>query len=168
MQMLAIDPGPEKSGIVWWDGSRVRNSGHYENGMVRALIRKGEFDRIACEMIASYGMAVGASVFGTCVEIGRFVEVANIAGVRVEMVFRKDVKLHLCGSSRAKDANVRQSLLDALGPVGTKKAQGPLYGVSGHAWAALAVAVTATNDARFLGRNVHHVPQGSARRAKRA
>jgi hypothetical protein len=98
--------------------------------------RKGP---IAIEMIASYGMAVGADVFQTCVEIGRFVEVA---GEHVSLVFRRDVKMHLCGSARAKDANIRQALLDRLGPVGTKKAPGPLYGVKSHIWAALAVAVT--------------------------
>jgi hypothetical protein len=94
---------------------------------------------IAIEMIASYGMAVGADVFQTCVEIGRFVEVAE---GNVSLVFRRDVKMHLCGSARAKDANIRQAMLDRLGPVGTKKAPGPLYGVKSHIWAALAVAIT--------------------------
>jgi hypothetical protein len=57
------------------------------------------------------------------------------------------VKLHLCNSSRAKDANVRQSLLDRYGStrqlgIGTKGRPGPLYGVTGHAWAgALAAGV---------------------------
>jgi hypothetical protein len=35
-------------------------------------------------------------------------------------------------------------LIDALGEVGTKKNPGPLYGVSGHYWAALGVAYTAS------------------------
>lgn len=151
MRLLAIDPGPDKSGVVVWDGSRVISSGHRENDSIRAMIAVGGYDRVACEMIASYGMAVGASVFETCVEIGRFKERAEANRTAFQLVYRKDVKLNVCGSSRAKDANVRQSLLDALGPVGTKNNPGPLHGVSGHAWAALAVAVTATNDARFLG-----------------
>ena len=61
----------------------------------------------------------------------------------VRLVYRKDVKLHLCGSPRAKDPNIRQALLDKLGPVGTKRQPGPCYGVKSHAWAALGVAVTA-------------------------
>jgi len=73
------------------------------------------------------------------VEIGRFAEVSRGSA---SLVFRRDVKMHLCGSARAKDANIRQALLDRLGPVGTKKAPGPLYGVKSHIWAALAVAVT--------------------------
>ena len=39
-------------------------------------------------------------------------------------------------------ANIRQALLDLIGPQGTKKAPGPTYGVRSHEWAALAVAVT--------------------------
>ena len=63
------------------------------------------------------------------------------------MIYRKDVKLHLCGSPRAKDSNIRQALIDRFGPgkekaIGLKKTPGPLYGVKSHVWAALAVAVT--------------------------
>lgn len=140
-EILAIDPGPTKSAYVVWDGSRVIVSGWVENDEVRAVIAiNAHRATIAIEWIQSFGMVVGAPVFATCVEIGRMVEVAD---ARVLTVFRKDVKLHLCGSPRAKDPNIRQALLEAHGPVGTKKAPGPLYGVSGHVWSALAVAVTA-------------------------
>jgi len=48
---------------------------------------------------------------------------------------------------RAKDANIRQALIDRYGPgkdkaIGQKKTPGPLYGFKSHEWAALAVAVT--------------------------
>jgi hypothetical protein len=59
-----------------------------------------------------------------------------------ELVYRRDVKMFLCGSNRAKDGNIRQALLDLVGPQGTKKAPGPTYGLRGDEWAALAVAVT--------------------------
>ena len=58
-------------------------------------------------------------------------------------VYRQDVKLHLCKSNKAKDGNIRQALIDKLGPQGTKKYPGPTYGIKSHAWAALGVAVTA-------------------------
>jgi hypothetical protein len=93
-------------------------------------------------MVASYGMPVGREVFETCVWIGRFQQSWRYPEA-VKLVYRRDVKLHLCGNSRAKDANIRQALIDKLGPVGTKSAPGPLYGVKSHAWAAVAVAVTA-------------------------
>jgi len=143
--ILAIDPGPERSAYVVWSDGRVVDSGWLDNFDVRVRVSyyAREQQRIAIEMIASYGMAVGASVFNTCVEIGRMVEVAKAHGVDAELIFRKDVKLHVCGSPRAKDANIRQALMDTYGPVGTKKQPGPLYGVKSHVWAALAVAVTA-------------------------
>src|ERR1019366_6572924 len=103
------------------------------------------------EMVASYGMAVGASVFDTCVWAGRFIECWSRTGFDRDWaagrVFRREVKLHLCGSARAKDANVRQALIDRYGgkekAVGRKKTPGPLYGLKSDCWSALAVAITA-------------------------
>ncbi len=96
-------------------------------------------------MIASYGMPVGAEVFDTCVAIGRFVQLWG-DDKALTLVFRREVKLHLCGQARAKDGNVRQALLDRFGgkatAVGRKVTPGPLYGFAGDTWQALAVAVT--------------------------
>jgi hypothetical protein len=143
----AIDPGTTHSGVVHFQDGRVRDSGVLENHEVLKWIRGYDHAPIAIEMIASYGMAVGAEVFETCVWIGRMVQVAGPE--RVRLVYRKDVKMHLCGTPRAKDANIRLALIDLYGgkaeAIGTVKKQGPLYGVKSHAWAALAVAVTAAN-----------------------
>lgn len=150
--LLAIDPGPEKSGYVLWSEGALIGSGHELNSKIKDCLIDGT-TLVAIEMIASYGMAVGASVFNTCVEIGKFVEHVNIfkPNTPVELVYRKDVKLFVCGTTKAKDANIRQSLIDSIGVVGTKASPGPLYGVKSHAWAALAVAVTAANDERLPG-----------------
>lgn len=104
--------------------------------------------RLAIESISSYGMAVGAEVFSTCIWIGRFVQAWRDPDA-VRLLYRKDVKLHLCGTTKAKDTNIRQALLDKFGPgkdvaIGKKAQPGPLYGVKSHAWSALAVAVTAS------------------------
>lgn len=149
MKLLAIDPGPEESGVVelTWVGNAysVTNSGIFKTSEVveslqsRRALREGQ--PIAIEMIASYGMPVGREVFETCVWIGRMIQAAPNPG-QVIRVTRNEVKLHICRSPKAKDANIRQALLDRFGPQGTKKAPGPLYGVKSHAWAALAVAVT--------------------------
>jgi len=157
--IYAIDPGQFKSAFVVWDGATVRDSGWTENGFVRQHVqdflamgiyheREHDFPprRLAIEMVACYGMAVGAEVFQTCVQIGRFREAAgrHTGDENIQLVVRKDVKMHLCQSMRAKDGNIRQALLDRFGPVGTKKTPGPLFGVKSHVWAALAVAVTAS------------------------
>ena len=101
---------------------------------------------LAIEMISSYGMPVGREIFDTCVWIGRFVEQWTDPAA-VKLIPRGDVKLHVCGSLRAKDSNIRQALIDRLGPAGTKAKPGPTYGVKSHAWAALAVAITAADKA---------------------
>ena len=139
--VIGIDPGTTQSAFVEFDGRRIYRHGILSNAELEAHELWRE-PHIYCEMIASYGMAVGASVFETCVWIGRFMaEAFASSGRDLHRVYRKDVKLHLCNSTRAKDGNVRQALIDRLGPQGTKKAPGPTYGVKSHEWAALAVAV---------------------------
>lgn len=144
MNILALDPGTKETGFVDFTNGVVINSGVLPNdemlGRLKLIARAAPIT-LAIEMIASYGMAVGAEVFETCVWIGRFKQAWSDPDA-VRLVYRKDVKLLLCGSPRAKDPNIRQALLDKLGPQGTKKAPGPTYGVRSHAWAALAVAVT--------------------------
>lgn len=145
--ILAIDPGQTESGVVALmpDGKTVSAKGVLHNRDVLRLVQTHSalgWCRIAIEMVASYGMPVGKEVFETVRWIGRFQQAAEDPEA-VEFVYRLDVKLHLCQNSRAKDANIRQALIDKLGPQGTKKNPGPTYGVKSHAWAALAVAVTA-------------------------
>jgi hypothetical protein len=142
VNVLGIDPGPELTAFVWFDGSRVGLNGIVTNEEMLALLAQAQTvgANIYCEDIASYGMAVGASVFGTCIWIGRYWQ-RVIGHARFHRVYRRDVKLHLCHSPRAKDGNVRVALIDRIGPQGTKKQPGPTYGLRSHTWAALAVAV---------------------------
>jgi hypothetical protein len=152
--ILAIDPGTEKSGWVEYSTTfhKVLDCGVAPNeDVLRWIQAPSSTDTLAIEMIASYGMAVGREVFETCVWIGRFQQ-AWKAPDEVRLIYRRDVKLHLCGSPQAKDPNVRQALVDLFPrtgggktpQIGTKPLPGPLYGVSSHAWSALAVAVTAS------------------------
>lgn len=151
MDLLCIDPGTTHSGVVVYNGNDVLSArSDVENAVLIGLVSDGIYstcDHMAVEMVASYGMAVGREVFETCVWIGRFIE--RFHGPAA-MVYRRDVKLHLCGSPRAKDGNIRQAILDrfpATGggktpQIGTQKQPGPLYGVKSHAFPALAVGIT--------------------------
>ena len=144
--VIAIDPGPIESAVVWWSGGSVVNAIYQPNDFVLERLsdqRKeqyGDRDPLAIEMIGSYGMAVGAEVFDTCVWIGRFAQAYGPS--RTTLIKRGEVKMHLCHSMRANDSNVRQALIDRLGKPGTKRSRGVTYGISGDLWSALALAVT--------------------------
>lgn len=153
--IIAIDPGPLESAWLQWSihagllgGGMVSNSALL--GMVRThgflppegsiAQKRGDVPNVAIEMIACYGMPVGKETFETCLLIGRLQEAFERNGSTPHLVYRKDVKMHLCHSMRAKDANIRAALIDKHGAPGTKKSPGKTYGISGHLWAALAVA----------------------------
>src|SRR6185503_10448693 len=75
VKILAIDPGPEQSAFVIWDGVRVLDHAIVPNAdLFRRLGNGVGIHTCAIEMIASYGMAVGRETFETCVWIGRFIE----------------------------------------------------------------------------------------------
>ena len=154
MQILAIDPGNIKSGYVIveyndTDITKVLQVGKLDNDdLMQIIAESGNID-FAIEMIAGMGMAVGQEVFDTCVWIGRFWERALTRNYRtMEYIYRRDEKLCLCGSPRAKDANIRQALVDRYAPTqpgygkGTKKSPGFFYGFSADMWTAMAVATT--------------------------
>ena len=145
--MIAIDPGPEKSAYVVMSNGEIEGFGIVQSDDLLDMLEHAPAGQLAViEMIASYGMAVGAEVFNTCVYIGRMIEMANR---NYELMFRREVKMHLCGVNNAKDSNIRQRLIDIYGPgkekaIGRKKTPGPLYGERKDEWPALAVAVTWT------------------------
>lgn len=118
---------------------------------VRTYAESKQDVRLVVEMIACYGMPVGKEVFETVFWIGRFIQCWFENGSHHKSIpariYRQDVKLHLCKSPRANDATIRAALIDRFGPgkeraIGKKKTPGPLYGVKGDVWAALALAVT--------------------------
>ena len=167
MRLLAIDPGPAVSGAVVLDTAvdppavlEVFPEIDTADLCARCLLVVGQNkpDDLAIEMVSSYGMPVGREVFETVLWIGRIGQAFSWG--RTTLVYRKEVKLHLCNSLRAKASNVRRAILD-LYPrtgggktpqVGTKKQPGPLYGVSKHAWAALAVGITWAQDESIRAR----------------
>ena len=147
--VLAIDPGSEQSAwLVYNPVTRgIRSFAIDSNAELVALLRPGlssDIDAVAIERIESYGMAVGREVFDTVWWAGRFAEA--VRPVPVYQVPRREVKLAICGDTRAKDANIRSALLDLFGgqaaAVGRKATPGPLYGISRDVWSALAIAVT--------------------------
>ena len=153
-KILCIDPGTTHSGVVEFDGLNVKPiSSAYANDELIVLLRRigpngnGHVEHMAIEMVASYGMAVGESTFETVRWVGRLQEA--FSEVNTTLVYRKDVKMFLCHSMRAKDANIRQAILDAFPAtgggktpqIGTKSQPGPLYGVTSHSMSALSIGI---------------------------
>jgi hypothetical protein len=150
MMLLAIDPGNVESAYVIVDEDlKPVEFGKVEN---HELLKKisgncGNFydcSKMAIEMIQNLGMpAVGETLFETCVWVGRFIE-ASVSQLNIEPVkiYRREEKINLCGSMKAKDSNIRQALIDRFGEVGTKKAPGWFYGFKADIWQAYACGVT--------------------------
>lgn len=169
MIVVGLDPGTNESAFVVFDGTTILKMAILPNDEMRNYLDVGagcdchgdrEFSQaardfhvfiatrsghrpLAIEEFESFGMAVGREVFRTVFWSGRF---AEIYPWEFAQVTRRTVKLHICGVSRATDANIRTALIDRFGgpekAVGTKKQPGPLYGVKSHLWSALAIAVT--------------------------
>ena len=149
--LLAIDPGTAESGYCLFETCLPLTSAVVELGVLENVEMKhkitgySEGVLLVLEDFESYGMVVGKEVFETLIWVGRFWEAWGRSELQEPArVTRREVKLHLCNSARAKDSNVNQALRDKFGPnaVGVKANKGPLYGIKSHAWAALAVAVT--------------------------
>lgn len=155
MLILAIDPGNEQSAyVLMGEDYKPLKFGKIANKemlhTMGILYPEYKYDKTVIEMVASYGMAVGKTVFDTCVWIGRFVErsgwISDAAFMGVELMYRKDVKMNLCGQTRAKDSNIRQALIDRFAKTktgkGTKKEPDFFYGFKADIWQAYAVGVT--------------------------
>ena len=170
-RIVAIDPGSTVSGVVVYDSvvsEPVVYAGVMRNDVLQAWLR---YDRLplglvpmppplvgphelAVEFPVAQGMPASNELFATVEWIGVFR--AAWGSRPFHHVARPDVKLHLCGQARAKDANVRAAILDRFGgkdaAVGRKATPGPLYEVASHAWAALAVALTHADRATLAVR----------------
>ena len=150
--IFAVDPGNTHSGfaIIRMPDFALCEFGKVENEelliMLDSYSRAKVVDAFAIEMVASYGMAVGKDVFETCVWIGRFIQA--IHPKESTFVYRKDEKLCLCGSLKAKDSNIRQALIDRYAKFdfksgkGVKKKPDTFHGVSKDVWQSIAVGVT--------------------------
>lgn len=148
MIVLGLDPGPTQSAILIWDGTQIENAFIQPNQFILDRLKdlRQQFPKafLVIEKIESFGMAVGAETFETVWWSGRFAEAYGIE--HVGRLGRRLIKLHLCQSARATDANIRQAILDRFGgkdiAIGKKAAPGPLYHVKSHLWAALAITLT--------------------------
>lgn len=144
--ILAVDPGNALSAFVLYDehAGRVLDKGKIGNdAMLKMLRLRHSADVLAIEMAESFGAKVWNQVFLTVLWTGRFVEAWRGP---FALVTRREVKMHVAGSGRADDAQIRNCLIDRYGgkdaAIGTRAEPGPLFGITADCWQAFAIAVT--------------------------
>jgi hypothetical protein len=146
--ILAIDPGTRESGCVLFQNSlgAIASAGVRSNEEIieklREPTRLSDTDVLVYEQIESFGKAVGFEVFRTVWWSGRFCEAWMDRGGRIAPITRRRVKEVIAGGNpKAKDAQIRQCLIDLYGGQAQTKKGGALERVKSHSWAALAVGV---------------------------
>jgi hypothetical protein len=146
--LIAIDPGPVHSGLVVY-----RTGGDPAVLFCGAkltwvqVIKQLDLARslpdpcVLCERVSA-GAVSGHHIIETAEVVGRVLQACDDRGLLIRIRYRREVLKALgVGGGASKDALVRQVVLELHpGGVGTKKAPGPLYGVSSHAWQALGLA----------------------------
>lgn len=164
--VAAIDPGPKQSGVAW-----VGDQGEFLHGEImpneyvffsvqkQILLLGGTkftVEELLVEHTQPYTLTTksGGSFFPkqilqTAVWVGRFWQSwYDFYGTDPKIISRRDVKKILLGhGGSAQDKHVMENIIKRYGGetrqqvVGTQKNPGPLYGVKGDIWAALAVAL---------------------------
>lgn len=153
LKLLALDVGTVESGyaIMELPGENdivLHEFGKIDNERLLQVVKEKNYDEMAYEQFRCYGMAVGESTIESIIWNGRYIQSVLDRGFPVHAVFRQDEKINLCHSMKAKDANIRQALIDRFAKKdrkngrGTKKDPDVFYGVSKDVWSAVAVGVT--------------------------
>jgi len=145
--ILGCDPDPKGFAWVLIDSDlKVVDHGKDEfHAACNALFGStDETIRVAIERVAGYGMSVGQEVFDTAWMSGRIYDAVGFLDPNPRMIFRRDVKVCICGDTKAKDKNIRQAIIDIYGGKQETRKGGKLHGITADRWAALAVALTAS------------------------
>lgn len=164
MKILGIDPGPVTHGAVLYDTVDRRvvwsdKAATQDQVEAVALEHDWQTFRIVIERPAAMG-AIGSGVVGhmldTAWAAGAMSEALCLHGFFVDEMTRREVLRYLgvLTGKGAADSRVRAACIadheHPGGPsaVGRKRAPGPLYGVSSHAWQALGLVLAFINKGK--------------------
>jgi len=146
---IGIDPGTTDSGWACIGEGGEITGGIMSNGYIVHMIysmRLGDLKRrpgLAIERLRGTGRAVGFETIRTIEWSGRFIEAYNFAACEMPRLITRHEILKALGVTRGSgsaDSRVRAKMVEIYGEPGTAKNPGPTYGITGHAWQALAVA----------------------------
>jgi hypothetical protein len=150
MIILALDVGTEQSGYCLMSGENYRplEFGKMDNLELLNAVELWLYDALVYEEFQSYGMPIGKSTITSITWNGRYIQCAWSRGLPYYPIYRVEEKLNLCGTTKAKDANLRQAMIDRFATFdfkngkGTKSNQDWFYGFSKDAWTAAIIGVT--------------------------
>lgn len=151
MLILAIDPGPEKSSWVCWSTSTetvAAGEDQVDNARLRDFLG-GNIRDSAKQLVIERPVMMGKNATSALLETARWAGVFEGAWPgEVETITYHRTRTHLTRCGSANEAAVRECLISRFAPAGygpqgkgTKANPGPFYGVTGHMWSAVAVAV---------------------------
>ena len=155
VRLLALDVGTVESGYCIMDCNTYKpiQFGKVKNEELLEIVRTADYQVCAYEQFKSYGMAIGDSTIESIQWNGRFIQLIADRGILYFPIMRVEEKYAICGSSKAKDSNIRQALIDRFAKFdfkngkGTKKNPDWFYGFKADVWTSYCVAVT------FLDKN---------------
>jgi hypothetical protein len=150
MIILGIDPGNIESAYLCLNGeNKILHFGKVINEKLLLFIHKNwnKIDHIGIEIIASYGMTCGKTVFDTCIFIGRIQQKLIDLGYSNQISFlaRKTIVTHICDNPKANDAAVHEAMVVRYGDKGKRNNPGPTFGIKADIWSALAIATYCTD-----------------------
>ena len=175
-RILALDIGTkaEGSGLAYFktwgtprepiraDNTQILSLAIVPNSMIERQIDRGTCagTEAVFEGISSYGNIQGRDIHRTLLWIGRlygrWLSWCTSGEPCPAIVLAVTAKAHLTGKANAKDSLVAQAVRDRFGGMGatpkavkgTKKSPGPLYGIKGDAYRALAVGIAFVEGAK--------------------
>lgn len=155
LNVIAIDPGSEKSAFVWWTGKEILDKGIHPNHEILEILDAmwREPSILVIEKM-SHITKGGKSIVDTLLWAGQFYHAWHGQKVFVE---RYKVTLALTGKMPSKESDklVKESLIRRFGGPGTKKNPGPVtYGLKSHLWQAFGLAVAHWDHLEFQGKQM--------------
>jgi len=158
--IIGIDPGTNSSGVVRYDTADKRVTLAHKalgaDGVLQLIHNQAQagHGHIAIERVQAQGQA-GGDLFRTIELTGRLWQQAECSEIPYTLMYRRQVLrfLDVLGQHGNRDVLVRARLIEMFGGTrrsacGLKASPGPCYGVSSHAWSALAVALAVEDTLR--------------------
>lgn len=150
MKLLALDTGTTQTGycIVDTETYKPIDFGKIDNEEMLGICKKADFDIVAYEQFKSYGMPIGDSTIESIQWNGRFIQAISERNIHFYPIMRVEEKVAVCGTTKAKDSNIRQGLIDRFAKhdfkngKGTKNDPDFFYGFAKDMWSSFAIAYT--------------------------